>query len=578
MFLKCLGRLVVVVVLLLCLVPAVAAKGKIVLRHELVGEQQYRVPHRSTIKDSSFVYGEAAAAVKWLHKKQFLLASFDSTVCMADTCTMHIYVGQRFLHADIWPATSVTNALSQAGFSPLKPLRPAQYLSGQKRILQYFEDTGYPFAQLVLDSLSLEGGRVRARLSAETGERWRVGKVLFSDTAGARTVFLYNQITIHPGNFYSQKYIDAISERIDQLAFIGSTGEPVVSFDIPGYAVLTVPVQKIRANSFDGIIGFAPSSADNDKLMVTGNISLNLHNALHQGEELKLEWKKLDEYSQNASVEPSIKYIAGSRLGSNAGLWIEKQDTSILNTRILGQFSYYFKGFSSAGVHYKQVHSSLISAEAYDSVSHQLHVLESRLQMAGISFAATRTDRRINPQKGYALQLEASSGAKRYKQGAGVPDSVFAPYATRSEVFELGFEAELFVPLTKPLVLMLGSEGKWLYAPNLFLNELYRLGGAKSLRGFNEQSIYASAFSIGTAELRLLFDKQSNIYLFYNQAVYRSLTVNSDVSDCPLGFGIGLNVASRNSTFNITYAVGRQFDGPILFSAGKIHFGLVNRF
>lgn len=558
---------------------SVSAKSKIALVHVITDTAlDQRVAHRSRVPDTAAARIEAEAAVQWLQKRHFLLASADSLVCRCDTCIMFVHLGPRFSHAGICPEPSLSNALAQAGLPQRRQLTARQYLTMRPQILQYFEDSGYPFAQLVLDSVDLSGGQIRAQLRCDMGDRWHVGRIDFSDTAGAHRAFLYNQMNISPGDVYSQTYIDAIEDRLGQLDFAEPAGAPAVAFDVPGQASLYVPVRKLRANSFDGILGFAPNGSENEKLIVTGNVKLELHNALRQGEELRLEWAKLDEFSQNAQVEAGARYLFGTRIGCNAGLWIKKQDTSLMHTRMLGQISYYFKGNTSAGANFKQIQSRLISAAAYDSVAQRIKMLESKIQLAGLSWRIAKSDRRINPRKGHILQLDASSGTKRYRQTKGVPDSVYAPYAGTSEVLELGYAAELYVPLAKPLVLMLGSTGQWLYAPQLFSNELYRIGGAKSLRGFNEQSIYASAYTIGTAELRLLFDRMSNIYVFYNQAYCRNRSVHVDTRDQPLGFGLGLSVASRNSTFTISYAVGSQYGNPILFSAGKIHFGLINRF
>ena len=557
----------------------VSARSKIELRHIITDTATgQRVAHRSRVRDTAEARSEATAAVQWLQKRSYLLASADSLVCQSDTCRMYIHLGPQFSRAGIRPDPALSDALAQAGLPQHRPFTARQYLSLRPQILRYYEDSGYPFAQLVLDCIELSDGQIRARLRCDAGEHWKIGTIIFSDTAGAHPTFLCNQINLKPGDPFSQKYIDEIEDRLSQLPFVEPAGAPAVTFDVPGLAAVAVPSRKLRANSFDGILGFAPNSAENEKLIVTGSVKLELHNALRQGEELKLEWEKLDEFSQNAQAEAGAKYLFGTRLGCNAGLWIKKQDTSLLNTRLLGQISYYFKGSSSAGANYKQVQSKLITAAAYDSVAQRIKMLESKIQLGGLSYRVARADRRINPRRGHILQLDASTGTKRYRQTKGVPDSVFAPYSRASEVMELGYLAELYIPLSKPLVLMLGSSGQWLYAPQLFSNELYRIGGAKSLRGFNEQSIYASAYTIGTAELRLLFDRMSNIYVFYNQAYYRSHTVNADTHDQPLGFGLGLSVASRNSTFTISYAVGRQYGNPILFSAGKIHFGLINRF
>ncbi len=54
----------------------------------------------------------------------------------------------------------------------------------------------------------------------------------------------------------------------------------------------------------------------------------------------------------------------------------------------------------------------------------------------------------------------------------------------------------------------------WYSSPNVFRNELFEIGGYKLLRGFNEESIYANSYEIGTLEYRLLTGINSYLFTF----------------------------------------------------------------
>ena len=116
----------------------------------------------------------------------------------------------------------------------------------------------------------------------------------------------------------------------------------------------------------------------------------------------------------------------------------------------------------------------------------------------------------------------------------------------------------------------------FLYNEALFDNELFRIGGIKTIRGFDEESIFASSYIIGTLEYRFILDKNSSIYAFSDGGYYEK--TNSTINDTPIGFGVGMNFQTGAGIFSINYAVGKQFDNPIDFRASKIHFGFVNFF
>jgi hemolysin activation/secretion protein len=118
----------------------------------------------------------------------------------------------------------------------------------------------------------------------------------------------------------------------------------------------------------------------------------------------------------------------------------------------------------------------------------------------------------------------------------------------------------------------------WFQTESLFLNELFRIGGLKTLRGFDEQSIFANKFAITNAELRYLLGKNSNVFAFYNQAWYVNEVTKNRISDNPFGFGLGLIFESGAGLFTLVYAVGKQFQNPIEFNSAKIHFGYINYF
>jgi hemolysin activation/secretion protein len=119
--------------------------------------------------------------------------------------------------------------------------------------------------------------------------------------------------------------------------------------------------------------------------------------------------------------------------------------------------------------------------------------------------------------------------------------------------------------------------GEFYYAPEIYQNELFRFGGLNSLRGFNEEELFASTRVVGTLEYRFLLDRNSNVFVFYDQAFYEN---NAAIysKDNPLGFGAGLSFGTNLGIFSISYALGKQQGNPILMRNGKIHFGYIAYF
>ena len=124
----------------------------------------------------------------------------------------------------------------------------------------------------------------------------------------------------------------------------------------------------------------------------------------------------------------------------------------------------------------------------------------------------------------------------------------------------------------------LGMKGAFLIAPDIFSNELFRIGGLKSLRGFDEESILASDYTIFKLEYRYLMETNSYLFLFINGASWHRKSRTNPASDTPIGFGTGITFQTKLGIFSVSYALGREFSNPIYFKNAKIHFGLINYF
>jgi hypothetical protein len=118
-----------------------------------------------------------------------------------------------------------------------------------------------------------------------------------------------------------------------------------------------------------------------------------------------------------------------------------------------------------------------------------------------------------------------------------------------------------------------------LFSENLFFNELYNFGGYATLRGFDENELFASKALTYLIEYRYLIGENSNVGLFANTALIEN-TLESDrlVNDIPYGFGASANIQVGKGILNLAYALGSQQGNPLQLSAAKFHFGIINYF
>jgi hemolysin activation/secretion protein len=109
-----------------------------------------------------------------------------------------------------------------------------------------------------------------------------------------------------------------------------------------------------------------------------------------------------------------------------------------------------------------------------------------------------------------------------------------------------------------------------------FENEIYRIGGFGSLRGFNQESILTPAYIISTVEMQLRMAGTINTYLFFDQGLVKGYD-NPDIQ-VPFGTGFGIQIASAGGLVNISYALGNGMGESMKFSNAKIHLGFTASF
>ncbi|MEQ8811079.1 MAG: hypothetical protein RIE59_18560, partial [Imperialibacter sp.] len=109
----------------------------------------------------------------------------------------------------------------------------------------------------------------------------------------------------------------------------------------------------------------------------------------------------------------------------------------------------------------------------------------------------------------------------------------------------------------------------------VFRNDLFRFGGLRRLRGFNENQFYSQHYGVGVAELRFLFQEESYFVTFADQGIVDGGAGNWVYA---AGVGGGMALKVNNGIFRLMLAVGGTKGQPMDITQPKVHFGFVNRF
>jgi len=280
--------------------------------------------------------------------------------------------------------------------------------------------------------------------------------------------------------------------------------------------------------------------------------------------------------SQDLKLHLLYPYIFNTPFGIDANLALFKKDTTYVEvTENLGLL-YQLKGNNYLKVFINDKTSTVEASLAGSTVLPDYANVSSLSYGLGIHYE--KLDYRLNPRTGYSFEATGSTGTRTISKIQELPDSLYDNLKLKTTEYHLEFTFDYFIPLTGRHVFNIGTKSAYLYSPDIFTNELYRFGGLKTLRGFDEESILASAYVIGKVEYRYILEQNSYLFAFFNEASYRNTSNNKNIHDTPFGFGTGITFDTKIGILSVSYALGKHFDNPIYFRDGKIHFGILNYF
>jgi outer membrane protein assembly factor BamA len=293
---------------------------------------------------------------------------------------------------------------------------------------------------------------------------------------------------------------------------------------------------------------------------------------------MELEWRKLQALTQDLKFNGQYPYILGTPFGADYSFSLFKRDTAFLEVKNNLGLQYLFSGGNSVKFfyHVKSVRMLSVAAAA------NLLTLPENADVNVISYGAgwniDHTDYRFNPRKGFRSQGMISIGFRELRKNTAVPEILYENIRLKNIQNNISFSTEWYVPIQKRFTFLFSMRGAYMTQENLFFNELFRLGGFQSFRGFDDESIFASTYGYANNELRYLSGKNSNLFVFYTHGYLQNLSRNVRLFDRPYSFGAGINFETKAGVFNLTYAVGRQLNNPLLLRAAKIHFGIISVF
>ncbi len=530
-----------------------------------------------------------------LSTKGYPTASVDSVWEDTASVSIKLFLGKQYQWIKLLPDSIEKKALDQSGFFEKnftnKLLNIQQLQTIQLRVLNFYENNGYPFAQVFLDSVRLEEDKINALLKVKKGPLYHLDSIRVFGKVKISKNFLSHYLSIPNGSLYNKEKLEQVRNKVLELPYLQEAAPNDITMLGSG-SLLNLYLAPKKSSQFNFLIGILPNAGQTSKVQLTADVNLNLKNVLNSGESILFNWQQLQKKSPRLNLGYQQPYIFNSTFGFDFLFDLFKKDSTFL--QVNGQVGLqYLLSANQAGKFFVQWQNSFLLANGVDTnqvkATKQLPVnIDVNAVNFGIDYEWIKTDYRLNPRSGNEIKLTTSVGIKKIKKNndiISIKDPSFN-YATlydslkeRSYQLRIKLSAAHYFPVGKQSTFKTAVNAGIFNSQNIFRNELFQIGGYRLLRGFDEESIYATQFAVATAEYRIRVSLNSYFFGFADGAIVKNKYQNINLNNNFVSTGIGIALETKLGLLNVSYAIGKRDDVKFnIRQSQKLHLGYVNYF
>lgn len=469
---------------------------------------------------------------------------------------------------------------------------------GIERLQALYSENGYPKVEIVSEDFqfSAETGTVDFRLAIREGAQVQIGEVKISGLEKTKTEVVRREISVKPNRRFDQRDVDASYRQLRNSGYFYQVNPNVLEpSDTEDRINFHARVTEAKTGRLSGVIGYAPPESEADAApQLTGVLEARETNLLGTGRQLNFYWKsgllKIFrigyaepwifgkpltvgiEYGQFRQQNPNRTELLGLSDGE-AETAAEERSGSVSATT---QFGRVFEGAMTLG--YKQINVSNTGLPPRQTVpidiqtpvfpNPNLTVLDETVPYSGtkysVTFRLTRDTRDyfLNPTRGRrdSIAFEVSRSDFQLRKAWLSLQQYFPTWRKQTIAVEFhgaavwGFKTQL------------ENRSDIVIPPT----ELFYLGGATTLRGYDEDWFSGPRRVYANLEYRFLIGPDSQVFVFTDLGSVTSVEAPSTFDRLRVGYGFGARLESNSGILRIDYGLAA---GDSLLR-GKIHVNL----
>jgi len=505
------------------------------IQNRIVSEIYYTKKHPQK-KD---VLDEINRILQQVKKRGFFTARIDSISKADKTFSAHIDLGKKtnkiIIINKLKPEERTklygASQTSESAIDSIK-IKTNEFDEFTNQLLKQIDKLGKSFSEISYINPILKNDTLIIELTISDSSNRTIDKVIVRGYNAFPEKFISNYFLINTKTVFSKQKLKTISTLTNRLDFIKENKAPEVLFKKDS-THLYLFFDKLGTSSFDGIVNF--SSKENGKgLLLNGNLDLKLNNTFNSGEKFEIIWNKVSDEKTDFKINSYVPYLFNSKFSTTLEFNLYRQDSTFINTNFKFNTDYSINQRSHASVLYRSENSNYL-----------LNTLNNEITSYSNYFI------------GLGYQMKKLSTSKLYDFNKGIKLNLIVGKRKTSlesiNQLKLHFSVFTNLQINDKGYLAIKNESGLLTSKNYLLNELFRIGGANSIRGYNEQSIFTNGYSYSNIEFRYLLDRSSYLYSITDLGAYKESSTKKIKK--LLGIGAGYQFKINNNFVNIGYVI-----------------------
>ena len=505
------------------------------IQNRIVSEIYYTKKHPQK-KD---VLDEIDRILQQIKKRGFFTARIDSISKADKTFSAHINLGKKtnkiIIINKLKPEERTklygASQTTESAIDSIK-IKINEFDEFTNQLLKQIDKIGKSFSEISYINPIMKNDTLIIELTISDSSNRKIDKVIVRGYNAFPEKFISNYFLINTKTVFSKQKLKNVSNLTNRLDFIKENKAPEVLFKKDS-THLYLFFDKLGTSSFDGIVNF--SSKQNGKgLLLNGNLDLKLNNTFNSGEKFEIIWNKVSDEKTDFKINSYVPYLFNSKFSTTLEFNLYRQDSTFINTNFKLNTDYSINQRSHASVLYRSENSNYL-----------LNTLDNEITSYSNYFIGL----------GYQMKKLSTSNLYDFNNGINLNLIVGKRKTSLESInqLKLHFSAFANLQINNRGYLNIRNESGLLTSKNYLLNELFRIGGANSIRGYNEQSIFTNGYSYSNIEFRYSLDRSSYLYSITDLGAYKESTTKKIKK--LIGIGAGYQFKINNNFVNIGYVI-----------------------